>query len=373
MSLNTFQKLHKCAFINEETSVKKDFFIFLINWHAFRMIHGKGTKVPNTFEEEFLMKKIIAFLLVAILSLTALSALAEWPERSIELIVPANPGGDTDNNARALAAALKEEMGWDVIVTNMAGGSGSVAFEDCLGNPSDGYRFVFYHNGGVTAELMGLYEFDIINDFKLAGMPFMDYSNAFLSNAVNEKFKDLEGMIAYMKDHPEEVTFATETGNFTHLQALAFEQATGVKFKIVDAGTASQKVVELAGNRLDVIATQAGLGSVRDYETKGEFICLGIFSEKPIQMGDITLKSFKEQGVDVVFSKFFYLAAPNAVPDEIVAKMNEGLAKVLANGTLKAYAENALLEISSMTPEETEAYYSQQKEVYAGYLADYID
>ncbi len=324
-------------------------------------------------EEEFLMKRIIAFLLVAILSLTALSALAEWPERSIELIVPANPGGDTDNNARALAAALKEEMGWDVIVTNMAGGSGSVAFEDCLGNPSDGYRYVFYHNGGVTAELMGLYEFDIINDFKLAGMPFMDYSNAFLSNAVNEKFKDLEGMIAYMKDHPEEVTFATETGNFTHLQALAFEQATGVKFKIVDAGTASQKVVELAGNRLDVIATQAGLGSVRDYETKGEFICLGIFSEKPIQMGDITLKSFKEQGVDVVFSKFFYLAAPNAVDDAIVAKMNEGLAKVLNNGTLKAYAENALLEISSMTPEETEAYYTQQKEVYAGYLADYID
>ena len=49
------------------------------------------------------MKKFIALLLVAVLSLTALSALAEWPERAIELIVPANPGGDTDANARALA------------------------------------------------------------------------------------------------------------------------------------------------------------------------------------------------------------------------------------------------------------------------------
>ncbi len=42
--------------------------------------------------------------------LTSISALAEWPERSIELIVPANPGGDTDANARALAAALN--MTW---------------------------------------------------------------------------------------------------------------------------------------------------------------------------------------------------------------------------------------------------------------------
>ena len=75
----------------------------------------------------------------------------------------------------------------------------------------------------------------------------------------------------------------------------------------------------------------------------------------------------------MVFSKFFYLAAPNAVDDAVIEAMNAGLAKVLDNETLKTYAENALLEISSMTPEETEAYYTAQTEVYADYLADYID
>ena len=317
------------------------------------------------------MKKLLALMLVTILSLTVVSALAEWPERSIELIVPANPGGDTDANARALAAALKEEMGWDVIVTNMAGGSGSVAFEDALANPSDGYRYVFYHNGGVTSELMGMYDFNIVDDFKLAGMPFMDYSNAFLINAENEKFKDVDFMVAYMKDHPGEVTFATETGNFTHLQVLAFEAAADVKFNIVDAGTAAQKITELLGKRLDVIGTQAGL--VRDYLTTNQFICVGTFAEGTIPMGDMELKSFKEQGYDVVFSKFFYLAAPNAVDDVVIEAMNAGLAKVLGNATLQAYAENALLEVVSMTPEETEAYYTAQTEVYADYLADYID
>ena len=116
------------------------------------------------------MKKLVSAILVLMLVLTGVSALAEWPERAIEFIVPANPGGDTDANARALAAALNEEFGWNVIVSNMAGGSGAVAFEDMLNNDDPGYRFVFYHSGGNISELMGVYEFDILADMKLAGI-----------------------------------------------------------------------------------------------------------------------------------------------------------------------------------------------------------
>ena len=72
------------------------------------------------------MKKLISALLVLMMLLAGVSAMAssEWPARTIELVVPANPGGDTDANARALAAALTEEMGWNVVVSNMAGGAG---------------------------------------------------------------------------------------------------------------------------------------------------------------------------------------------------------------------------------------------------------
>ena len=315
------------------------------------------------------MKKFFALLLVAILSLTAVSALAEWPERAIELIVPANPGGDTDANARALAAALNDTMGWNVIVSNMSGGSGAVAFKDALTNPDDGYRYVFYHSGACITQMMEMYDtFNVLDDFKLAGMPILDYSNAFIINSENEKFSDLPSMIAYMKENPAKVTFATETGSFTHLHVLALEAAAGVEFNIVDAGTAAQKITELLGKRLDVIGTQAGL--VRDYVTTGQFTILGIMSEDEMKIGDVTLKTVKEQGYDVVFSKFFYLAAPNAVDDAIVAKMNEGLQKALESEKFKEYAESALLNLTYMTPEETEKYYQEQYDLYAGFLLE---
>ncbi len=318
------------------------------------------------------MKKMLASLMLAVLVLTAVVGLAEdWPTRSIELVVPANPGGDTDANARALAAALQEELGWNVIVANMAGGAGAVAFEDVLGNPGDGYRWVFYHSGACITQLMGMYEeFNVLDDFKLAGMPVLDYSNAFVINSENEKFKDVASMVAYMKDHPGEVTFATETGSFTHLHVLAFEQAAGVSFNIVDAGTAAQKTTELLGKRLDVIGTQAGL--VRDYLDTKQFTCLGILADERLASRD-DLPTMKEAGYDVVFSKFFYLATPNSADDSVVAAMNAGLQKAIENPTFKAYCESALVNPTYMTPEETEAYYQEQYDIYASYLADYIE
>ena len=317
------------------------------------------------------MKKLFAMLLVLTLALSGVAALAEWPERAIELIVPANPGGDTDANARALAEALKAEMGWDVIVSNMSGGSGAVAFEDCLSNPDDGYRFVFYHSGACITQMLGMYEsFNVLDDFKLAGMPVLDYSNAFVINSANPNFKDLESMVAYMKEHPGEVSVATETGSFTHLHCVAFEQAAGVEFSIVDAGTAAQKTTELLGQRLDVIGTQAGL--VRDYFTTGEFTCLGVLADERLA-GAPDIPTLKEQGYDVVFSKFFYLAAPNAVEDSVVDALNAGLAKAVENETFKEYCTTALVNPTFMSPADTEKYYGEQYELYAGYLADYID
>ena len=307
------------------------------------------------------MKKLFAALLVLSMLLTSATALAEWPERPIELIVPANPGGDTDANARALAAALQEELGWTVNVTNMNGGSGGMAFQDLLDNPDDGYRFVFYHNGGITAELFGFYDFSIAGDFQLVGMPFLDNSNAFLSSSKNTNFTDTASLVAYMKEHPGQVTFATETGNFTHVQALAFQEAVGADFKIVDAGTASEKIVALLDNRLDIIATQAGL--VRDYLDTGDFICLGLLSDSHLD-GAPELPTFVDAGYDVVMSKFFYLAAPKTMSAEDVATLNAGLAKVVDNAALNEYATSALVEVTSMTPDETVAYYADQYSFY---------
>jgi tripartite-type tricarboxylate transporter receptor subunit TctC len=188
--------------------------------------------------------------------------------------------------------------------------------------------------------------------------------------AIIEAWNNCKDCVAYMKEHPGEVTFATETGNFTHLHALAFQDAAGVEFAVVDAGTASQKITELLGNRLDIIDTQAGL--VRDYLATGEFVNLGIMAEEKIP-GHDELVTIKEQGYDVVFPKYFYIAAPIGTDDAIVNAFNEALNKVAENAALQEYASTALVNVTNKTPADTVAFIKGQEEIYLGYLADYIE
>ena len=59
------------------------------------------------------MKKLnlIALLLAAMMVLTAVTMTAfaddvDWPKKNVNIIIPFNPGGDTDFNARCYAEAL---------------------------------------------------------------------------------------------------------------------------------------------------------------------------------------------------------------------------------------------------------------------------
>lgn len=47
----------------------------------------------------------------------------DWPSKAINMIIPAQPGGDTDFNGRAYAAYLEDVLGVPVVVTNVDGAS----------------------------------------------------------------------------------------------------------------------------------------------------------------------------------------------------------------------------------------------------------
>ena len=54
--------------------------------------------------------KILALLLVVMMVFGCASALADYPEKAIEVLIPASPGGDTDTTVRAIAQSLTEDI-----------------------------------------------------------------------------------------------------------------------------------------------------------------------------------------------------------------------------------------------------------------------
>ncbi|MGL5542564.1 MAG: hypothetical protein ACRDB2_04425, partial [Fusobacteriaceae bacterium] len=51
----------------------------------------------------------------------------KWPTKTVEVLVTANAGGDTDFNARTFAKYFRKYTGKSMVITNMAGSNGMIA------------------------------------------------------------------------------------------------------------------------------------------------------------------------------------------------------------------------------------------------------
>jgi tripartite-type tricarboxylate transporter receptor subunit TctC len=75
-------------------------------------------------------------------ALLAAPALAQdWPRRPMRIIVPQPPGGNLDILVRAVAEALRGELGQPVVVENRAGGNSVIGLEACAQAAPDGATF----------------------------------------------------------------------------------------------------------------------------------------------------------------------------------------------------------------------------------------
>ncbi|WP_134698631.1 tripartite tricarboxylate transporter substrate binding protein [Ammoniphilus sp. YIM 78166] len=284
-----------------------------------------------------------------------------YPTKPIEVVVPAGAGGDTDRNTRVIAKYLEKELGQPVVVTNVGGAGGSTGTKKVLDANADGYTVLSFHNSMLLNKIMGLVDFSY-PEMELAGIGISDLGNTFMVNS-NSQFTDLPSLIEYAKANPKKVSIATEVGGFTHLQLLALQQATGTEFNIVDVGGAAEKLTALLGGQIDINPTAIGL--VKSYIDSGELRSLGVMADERISsMPDVP--TFKEQGVDIVFDKFFFWGFPKGTPQEVVSTFSAALEKVVNNEELKKELDGFVVTPVYMNGEEAvkhmteaEAYYKQ--------------
>jgi tripartite-type tricarboxylate transporter receptor subunit TctC len=204
-----------------------------------------------------------------------------------------------------------------MVITNMAGGGGTIAVSQVQGANPDGNTIFFGHTGQlVVNEVSGLTEdsFDVLDIACIAGV---DKGAVFVSSKASG-IKDVKDLVDKARAAPGSVVYGIEMGGFAHLQGVMFEKLAGVKLKFVDSGTAAEKVTSLLGGRADLGAISFGV--VQDYVTKGDMVAIGQpNAERNKLLGDI--KTFREQGVDMVMDKPYVIAFPKGTEPAIVARM----------------------------------------------------
>ncbi|MBM3605070.1 MAG: tripartite tricarboxylate transporter substrate binding protein [Alphaproteobacteria bacterium] len=278
--------------------------------------------------------KLTAFFAVTTIAagFAATSAMAQtdWPQRTINVIIGASPGGDTDFNARTMARYFEEITGTGMVITNMPGGGATIATSAVRDAEPDGYTMLFGHTGHlIVAEVSGLADYGI-GDFEICCVPAIDQGAVFVAS----QSSGLTSVADVQAAEAGSITFGTEFGGYSHLQGLIFQEGTGTEMTVVDTGSASEKIASLLGGRIDVAGI--AFGAVQDYVNSGQMVVLGQpNAERNPLLGDIP--TFTEQGVDFVMNNPYIIAFPKGTDPEIVAKMEEVMQQITE---IPTYAED---------------------------------
>ena len=259
-------------------------------------------------------------------------AQGSYPNRPIELIVPAGAGGGTDVLARGFSEAAKKHLPQPITVNNRPGASGMIGHGEMINAKPDGYKLAIVFAEIVIVPHLGLTKLSYEDFVPIAQL---NADPAAITVQADAPWKTVEEFLAASKQKPGELKMGNSgPGSIWHLAHAALEDKVGVKYNAIPFSGAAPAVVSLLGGHVDAVAVSPG--EVAAHVQSGKLRTLAVMADKRLKGFD-NVPTLKERGIDLSIGTWRGLAAPKGTPPEVLA--------VLSEATRKSAEEPALREV----------------------------
>ena len=286
------------------------------------------------------------FAVAAALSLAVapvLPAAAEYPERSIEYVIPFGPGGESDITARHQQAFFKDKFGQDLVISYKPGGGGAVGWTQLNEMTGDGHTVMGVNLPHIVVKPrqkdVGFKTEDITSVYMFHYTP-----DAIVVKA-DSPFKSLQDVIDHAKANPGATTFSgSGKGTANHLAQVQFDGLAGIKTTYVAyKGTGAAVQALLSG---DVLAEWGYTSVGGKHGDKVRMLAVAMQERHP-RFPDVP--TFLELGFDLVSGAYRGVAVPKSTPEPVRVRLSQMLAEINADPQFRERMENdgmALLDIS---------------------------
>jgi tripartite-type tricarboxylate transporter receptor subunit TctC len=310
------------------------------------------------------MKTLALAAIPALGLFTAQSTVAQdYPTQPIQLIIPYNPGGDTDLLARIFASQLEKALDNTVVPVNVAGASGSIATTKVYQAAPDGYTMLFHHSGVLGSMLTKAIDFRF-DDLAVLGSVGLSEGSIWVT-AASSPYQNMEDLVKAAKANPGTVKNGINFGSQTHVHAAAFEEAAGVEMHNVDVGGIGEKIVSILGQHVDVSEVQ--VGAVKSYLDSGDMRALGTPAAQRFS-GLADVPTFEEQGIDVAMpDRLFWVALPPKAPADVIEKLKAALAEIGKSEELATEYAKVQMTPRFLSAEDTVKYLNDEYEFNSRY------
>ena len=279
------------------------------------------------------------------------AAASDWPTEDITAIVTFGPGGGNDLLIRSLAPLLSEELGVQVAVENVEGGSGVIGLTEAYSREADGYTLVSYSPPGeYLSELQGQLSGFGTEDFTMLGAVNVD-PGAF-AVPLDSPYESMEDLVAAL-EAGESLTAATSglTSN-NAVGAIDFMTQTGLEFELIPYDSGAELTASVIGGTADFGIRAGGFYDLHEEELR---ILAFTAPERIEEFPDIPTVE-EVTGEPVYFSSLRGLAVRSDTPEDVITRLQEAFEAAATDPEL---SENLIDEIGFrwqyLPPEEAQA------------------
>ncbi len=281
------------------------------------------------------------------------SAQANYPNKTVKMIVPLTPGSGADIAGRIVAKNLSESWKQPVIIENRPGAGGLVGTGVVVNSDPDGYTLLvqsasYAANPAIYKKLP--YDLKSLKDVNILGT-----SPYALVVSAESPYKSLKDLVNAAKSKPEIIPFASAgVGSSTHLAAEYFNQTMGIKMLHVPFKGSPEAIQEtIAGRTAYYMAPlQTAIAQIQG----GKVRALGVTSATRAEAAP-EIPTIAEQGFpNFEIGLWVGVWAPSATPAGVLQKINTDINRALQDSDVKSAYAKAGITIKPMNLAETEKF-----------------
>lgn len=252
-----------------------------------------------------------------------------YPVDTITMLTHSRPGGGSDVFLRELSRHLSQELGANIIIKNVTGGSGASAIAELARAKPDGSKFYATTPTFIYTSLLSQPAYTYKDVDPLVNLffdPELIYTSA------DSPFQSLEDVL----NKARTTRGLWGAANPASMERQSLEQlklATGVNAAVISHEGGGDLMINVLNGTLDI-----GVGEAQELQSQleaGSLRLLATLSDTRLaQFPDIP--TVEELGYQVVVRKFRGIAGPKGLPAEVIELWEQAIQNVMASPQYQA-------------------------------------
>lgn len=284
---------------------------------------------------------------------------AAYPERPITYIIPFNPGGQSDVEARRQQPYLEKMLGVSVQIQYKVGGGGSVGWAELARSRPDGYTIAGINLPHIILQPLQRGDAGYRTE-QLKVVAWFQNTPIGLAVLKSSRFQSLADFIEYARANPGAITVAgSGTYSGHHLATVQIEKLGDIRVTYVPFTGAAPQLTSFLGGH--VAAMMGNSDDLVQHKDRIRVLAIGSavrFEALP------DVPTFRELGFDMTPSIDRGVAVPAGTPDAIVQRLEQAfLAIVRTPEVRRQMIEQGFVPLE-MGAEEGQAYVARKTEEY---------